>query len=99
MIGALGDLGWPLVQGASATLLGVGVLGTINSFIVRTVFKTIMLVITLGVLHALVFLPVTMSLVHQGILCIKKCRRKGNSVQNIEHNLQNNHKSKPKPMT
>uniref|UniRef100_A0A914WZ42 Patched domain containing 3 n=1 Tax=Plectus sambesii TaxID=2011161 RepID=A0A914WZ42_9BILA len=92
VIGALGDLGWPLVQGASATLLGVGVLGTINSYIVRIVFKTIMLVIVLGVVHALIFLPVAMSLVHQTIQYFNKCRRKGRTVQianikNVNNNL------------
>uniref|UniRef100_A0A914VH01 Guanylate cyclase n=1 Tax=Plectus sambesii TaxID=2011161 RepID=A0A914VH01_9BILA len=65
---ALSEIGWPLVQGASATLLGVSVLGTVNSFVILTVFKTITLVILLGLIHALVFLPLAMSFVHHVLL-------------------------------
>ncbi|XP_075067333.1 patched domain-containing protein 3 [Mixophyes fleayi] len=62
MTDALHSLGYPIVQGALSTILGVIALSTSQSYIFRTFFKIIFLVITFGMLHGLVFLPVFLTL-------------------------------------
>lgn len=59
---ALSALGWPLTQGAVSTILAVIVLSNIPAYMIVTFFKTVFLAISLGLLHGLVFLPVTLSL-------------------------------------
>ena len=49
-----------IVQGAVSTLLGVLALAFISSYMVNVFFKNVLLVIILGVIHALVFLPVVL---------------------------------------
>ena len=63
MIWALKELGWPNVQGAASTILGVFPLAFSASYVFRTFFKTLFLVIGLGFLHGVVILPVLLSLV------------------------------------
>ncbi|XP_072010960.1 patched domain-containing protein 3-like isoform X1 [Engystomops pustulosus] len=58
LIEALHSLGYPIVQGAVSTILGVIVLSAAESYIFRTFFKIIFLVIAFGMVHGLVFLPV-----------------------------------------
>uniref|UniRef100_A0A915K0D5 SSD domain-containing protein n=1 Tax=Romanomermis culicivorax TaxID=13658 RepID=A0A915K0D5_ROMCU len=58
---ALGNLAWPITQGAIATVMGVMVLSGTESYISTAFFRTVFLVIALGLLHALVFLPVVLS--------------------------------------
>ncbi|XP_072010195.1 patched domain-containing protein 3-like [Engystomops pustulosus] len=58
VIEALHSLGYPIVQGAVSTILGVIVLSAAESYIFRTFFKIIFLVIAFGMMHGLVFLPV-----------------------------------------
>lgn len=58
---ALGALGWPLTQGAISTILAVIVLADVPAYMIVTFFKTVFLAIALGLLHGLVFLPVTLS--------------------------------------
>ena len=55
---SLYSLGAPTLQGATSTILAVIVLSTSSSYIYRTFFKTMFLVITIGAAHGLVFLPV-----------------------------------------
>ncbi|XP_077347156.1 patched domain-containing protein 3 [Lithobates pipiens] len=62
MIEALHSLGYPIVQGGLSTILGVIVLSTSESYIFRTFFKIIFLVIAFGMLHGLVVLPVLLAL-------------------------------------
>lgn len=59
---ALARLGYPVMQGALSTVLGVVVLSTSSSYIFRTFFKIVFLVVTLGLMHGLVFIPVFMTL-------------------------------------
>lgn len=54
---ALAHLGYPILQGAVSTILGVVVLATSASYIFRTFFKIMFLVITFGLVHGLVFIP------------------------------------------
>ncbi|KAI6233026.1 SSD domain-containing protein [Aphelenchoides fujianensis] len=63
---ALGALGWPLTQGAISTILAVVVLADIPAYMIITFFKTVFLAIVLGLLHGLIFLPVTLSLFVRG---------------------------------
>ncbi|OWK61497.1 Patched domain-containing protein 3 [Lonchura striata] len=57
-IEALSLLGYPVLQGAVSTILGVAVLAASNTYIFRTFFKIMFLVILFGALHGLVFIPV-----------------------------------------
>lgn len=61
-IDALAHLGYPILQGAMSTILGVVVLSMSGSYIFRTFFKIVFLVITFGLLHGLVFIPVFLTL-------------------------------------
>ncbi|XP_010158345.1 PREDICTED: patched domain-containing protein 3-like, partial [Eurypyga helias] len=55
---ALSLLGYPVLQGAISTILGVVVLAAAKAYIFRTFFKIMFLVILFGALHGLVFIPV-----------------------------------------
>ncbi|XP_014817529.1 PREDICTED: patched domain-containing protein 3, partial [Calidris pugnax] len=57
-IEALSILGYPVLQGAVSTILGVFVLAFAKTYIFRTFFKILFLVILFGGLHGLVFIPV-----------------------------------------
>ncbi|KAM6422078.1 patched domain-containing protein 3 [Rhynochetos jubatus] len=57
-IEALSLLGYPVLQGAVSTILGVVVLAAAKAYIFRTFFKIMFLVILFGGLHGLVFIPV-----------------------------------------
>ncbi|XP_041659540.1 patched domain-containing protein 3 [Cheilinus undulatus] len=59
---ALARLGHPILQGALSTILGVLVLFVSGSYIFRTFFKIMFLVISFGLLHGLVFIPVFLTL-------------------------------------
>ncbi|CAD6190998.1 unnamed protein product [Caenorhabditis auriculariae] len=63
---ALSALGWPLFQGALSTIIAVIVLADIPAYMMVTFFKTVVLAISLGLLHGLVFLPVLLSLFVRG---------------------------------
>ncbi|XP_056155777.1 patched domain-containing protein 3 [Lampris incognitus] len=55
---ALFHLGYPIVQGAMSTLLGVVVLSASKNYIFRTFFKIMFLVIFFGLIHGVMFIPV-----------------------------------------
>lgn len=58
----LGFLGYPVLQGAVSTILGVAVLLIVPSYIFQTFAKIIILVMVIGLLHGLLFIPVVMVL-------------------------------------
>lgn len=49
-----------VVHGSMSTILGVLVLAFINSYMVLVFFKTIFLVLVVGIFHALVLLPIVL---------------------------------------
>ncbi|KAM9387519.1 patched domain-containing protein 3 [Phaethornis superciliosus] len=61
-IKALSLLGYPVLQGAVSTILGVVVLAAAKTYIFRTFFKIMFLVILFGALHGLVFIPVFLTI-------------------------------------
>nr|XP_020479726.1 patched domain-containing protein 3 [Monopterus albus] len=61
---ALVRLGYPILQGALSTVLGVVMLSMSGSYIFRTFFKIVFLVIMFGILHGLMFIPVFLTLLH-----------------------------------
>uniref|UniRef100_A0A0K0ESN3 SSD domain-containing protein n=1 Tax=Strongyloides stercoralis TaxID=6248 RepID=A0A0K0ESN3_STRER len=61
-IEAMEKLAWPVVHGSLSTILGVCILAFINSYMVLVFFKTIFLVLIIGVFHALVLLPIILSI-------------------------------------
>ena len=87
---ALQHLGLPILQGGVSTILGVCVLAFSNSYIFRTFFKLVFLVMIFGLLHAMIFLPVILTIIGPG-----SCKRYSSTaelgVSPIEMNGQNNH--------
>ncbi|XP_036375208.1 patched domain-containing protein 3-like [Megalops cyprinoides] len=61
-IDSLFTLGYPIVQGAVSTILGVVVLSAAKSYIFRTFFKIMLLVISFGLAHGIAFIPVFLTL-------------------------------------
>ncbi|XP_051577501.1 patched domain-containing protein 3-like [Myxocyprinus asiaticus] len=55
---AIYKLGYPILQGAVSTIAGVVVLAAAKSYIFRTFFKIMFLVILFGAIHGIVFIPV-----------------------------------------
>ncbi|XP_053876054.1 patched domain-containing protein 3 [Malaclemys terrapin pileata] len=76
-VDALYLLGYPVIQGAISTILGVIVLSAAQTYIFRTFFKIMFLVILFGAVHGLVFIPVFLTFF--GI-----CGRSANKRVNIK---------------
>ncbi|XP_072364514.1 patched domain-containing protein 3-like [Scyliorhinus torazame] len=57
-IDALYTLGYPILQGALSTIMGIVVLSMAGGYIFRTFFKIMFLVIFFGAVHGLVLMPV-----------------------------------------
>lgn len=57
-IEALHKLGYPVIQSAVSTVIGVCVLGVAKAYIFRTFFKIMFLVMVFGAAHGLIFIPV-----------------------------------------
>ncbi|KAL3113363.1 hypothetical protein niasHT_018978 [Heterodera trifolii] len=62
---ALYAVGTPICQSAATSILGVSFLAHTENYIFRSFFKTTVLVISLGLLHGLVILPVLLTLAHR----------------------------------
>ena len=56
-------IGLPIFNSAASTILGICVLGFSNSYFFMSFFKTIFILMALGVLHSMVFLPVLLSII------------------------------------
>ncbi|KAM4605951.1 patched domain-containing protein 3-like [Polymixia lowei] len=61
-IDALFVLGYPIVQGALSSILGVVVLAASKNHIFRTFFKIMFLVMIFGLVHGITFIPVFLTL-------------------------------------
>ncbi|XP_057212410.1 patched domain-containing protein 3-like [Triplophysa rosa] len=57
-IDAIYNLGYPVIQGAVSTIAGVIALAAAESYIFRTFFKIMFLVILIGAVHGIAFIPV-----------------------------------------
>lgn len=84
---ALGYLGTPIVQGAVSTILAVSVLGTSDTYIFRTFFKLVFLVMVLGFFHAMFLLPVLLSTLN----CSQRCKRSKEVGSGNEQEMSNGH--------
>lgn len=73
---ALGDLGWPVVQGACSTIMAVAVLADVPAYMIVTFFKTVFLAISIGLLHGLVFLPLMLSIFVRGKSLTLSCQQR-----------------------
>uniref|UniRef100_A0A8D2LTI1 Patched domain-containing protein 3 n=2 Tax=Varanus komodoensis TaxID=61221 RepID=A0A8D2LTI1_VARKO len=74
-VDALYRLGYPILQAAASTLVGVLVLSTSSTYIFRTFFKIITLVILFGAAHGLIFIPVLLTFFgFCGLLSNRRCQ-------------------------
>ncbi|EJD74321.1 hypothetical protein LOAG_18350 [Loa loa] len=62
MRNALYNVGVPIIQSASSTIIGVSFLAFIDSCVFRSFLKMIILVIIIGALHGLLILPILLTL-------------------------------------
>uniref|UniRef100_A0A914W6M3 Patched domain containing 3 n=1 Tax=Plectus sambesii TaxID=2011161 RepID=A0A914W6M3_9BILA len=71
---ALASIGFPMMQAGTSCFLGVVPLMLVNSYMVYVFIKTIFLVIVLGLIHGLLFLPaLLLSIGKIDTWCKKKC--------------------------
>lgn len=61
VIDTMSAVGWPVLQGGIAALLAVIPLVFVNSYVIRAFFRTVILVVGIGLIHAMVLLPVFVS--------------------------------------
>uniref|UniRef100_A0A0R3S0D2 SSD domain-containing protein n=1 Tax=Elaeophora elaphi TaxID=1147741 RepID=A0A0R3S0D2_9BILA len=52
------SVGWPVIQSGLSTLLGILPMVMVKAYVVAVFWKTIILLIILGIIHALILLPV-----------------------------------------
>lgn len=62
VIDALFSLGYPVLQGAASTIIGVLVLAASKNHIFRVYFKIMFLVMLFGLAHSIIFIPVFLTL-------------------------------------
>ncbi len=63
VMAALEKIGVPILNGAISSILGILMLAFTSSYIFKSFFKTMLLVIVLGLAHALLLLPVLLSFI------------------------------------
>ena len=71
--------GVPILNSAISTIIGVCVLGFSESYVFQTFFKTLILIMVLGVFTSMLFLPVLLSLIGPHWNC-----HKNNSKQKLK---------------
>ncbi|CAF3760017.1 unnamed protein product [Rotaria sordida] len=60
---ALINMGMPILCASLSSIIGVLFLGFAHSYLFRTFFKAMISIMTIGAIHALIFLPVILSLI------------------------------------
>lgn len=80
-VDALSHLGYPILQGAVSTILGVLVLAWSKFHTFRTFFKLFFLVMLIGMVHGLVFIPVLLT-------SIAFCSGKKQAKESEDNSLQ-----------
>ncbi|XP_026800540.2 patched domain-containing protein 3 [Pangasianodon hypophthalmus] len=83
-IDALSCLGYPILQGALSTIIGVLVLAGSKNHIFRTFFKIMFLVMVFGLLHGIVFIPVFLT----WFSCSSNKRHDNRETCNEEYSIQ-----------
>lgn len=63
VMAALEKVGVPILNGAFSSILGILMLAFASSYIFKSFFKTMLLVIVLGLFHSLLLLPVVLSFI------------------------------------
>ncbi|KAI2650862.1 Patched domain-containing protein 3 [Labeo rohita] len=81
---AVNKLGYPIIQGAVSTIAGVVVLAAAKSYIFRTFFKIMFLVILFGAVHGIVFIPVFLTFL--GTCSISPVKNKQNLPEHSDTN-------------
>lgn len=84
-------MGVPIVQSGVSTILGVCLFLLVPSYIYRTFFKIIFLVTFLGLIHALLVLPIILSLMPLGL-----CKIRTNHETTQDEETSNTHPSNSK---
>lgn len=54
-------VGWPILQGALATLLGIVSTFFLHCYMIRVLWRTIILIVVIGLLHGLLIMPIIMA--------------------------------------
>ncbi|XP_076147279.1 patched domain-containing protein 3-like [Alosa pseudoharengus] len=81
-IDAVFHLGYPVLQGALSTIIGVIALATSKNYIYRTLFKIMFLVMVLGLVHGLMFIPVFLTMFSFN------CNNKDKKSYDFEYNVK-----------
>ncbi|MCL4146698.1 UNVERIFIED_CONTAM: hypothetical protein GTU68_031354 [Idotea baltica] len=81
-------MGLPIVQSGISTILGVALFVLVPSYVYRTFFKIIFLVTIFGMMHALLVLPVLLSLTSHGFCKSQNNNNEETSKDKKEHRLR-----------
>ncbi|KAL3994794.1 Patched family protein [Acanthocheilonema viteae] len=69
------NVGWPVIQSGLSTLLGILPMIMVEAYVVAVFWKTIILIVVLGIIHALILLPVILIIFDDLECYIKKSYR------------------------
>ncbi|WKY12896.1 hypothetical protein Q1695_004034 [Nippostrongylus brasiliensis] len=95
---ALRSIGWPMIQAGCSTVLCISALLLVDSYMVYVFTKTIYLVIGLGLLHGIVFLPALLLTVSSSAEPIKKASPSSGYVVSVEvNNIQSSDATEKRP--
>ncbi|KAF8385642.1 ptr-16 [Pristionchus pacificus] len=87
---ALKCIGWPMVQAGISTLFCITPLSFIDSYMVRVFVKTLVLVIGLGLLHGIIFLPALLLTVGRSSPDPSKAIHPIDGIPSVETSFNNN---------